>query len=140
MAKADFGPSWDRANDAWRWFRRTPLALQCLTYALASLCAVMTLTALLSLGGTKAPGGASLLGVTPSSASRFRLHTDLGRLRSAPSAQTRQSDLFISVKTSKQFHKSRLEVILDTWFTLARSETWFFTDDPDDDIDARTSE
>ncbi len=28
-------------------------------------------------------------------------------------------DIFISVKTSKKFHESRLKVILDTWFHLA---------------------
>jgi len=28
-------------------------------------------------------------------------------------------DVFISVKTSKKFHSSRLKVILDTWFNLA---------------------
>jgi len=28
-------------------------------------------------------------------------------------------DIFISVKTSKKFHSSRLKIILETWFNLA---------------------
>jgi hypothetical protein len=28
-------------------------------------------------------------------------------------------DVFVSVKTSKKFHQTRLKVILDTWFNLA---------------------
>ena len=28
-------------------------------------------------------------------------------------------DVFISVKTSKKFHSTRLKIILDTWFNLA---------------------
>ena len=42
-----------------------------------------------------------------------------------------QDHIFISVKTSKQFHESRLGVILKTWFQLARSNTFFFTDSED---------
>ena len=50
-----------------------------------------------------------------------------------------QEDLFISVKTTKKFHKSRLDVVVDTWFQLARDETWFFTDGADPDLDSRTN-
>ena len=42
-----------------------------------------------------------------------------------------QDDIFISVKTSAQFHGSRLRVILGTWFQLARRNTFFFTDQED---------
>ena len=45
--------------------------------------------------------------------------------------ETSLSDIFISVKTSKKFHKSRLGVLLATWFTQARSSTFFFTDEAD---------
>ncbi|XP_064477940.1 fringe glycosyltransferase-like [Ornithodoros turicata] len=41
---------------------------------------------------------------------------------------TRLEDLFLSVKTTRAFHHSRLDVILKTWFALARDQTYFFTD------------
>lgn len=31
-------------------------------------------------------------------------------------------DVFISVKTTKNFHATRLDVIIKTWFTLAREQ------------------
>ncbi len=46
------------------------------------------------------------------------------------------SDVFISVKTTRSYHKSRLQTILATWFTLARKETWFFTDHDDPQVDS----
>ena len=52
--------------------------------------------------------------------------------------QTRQHDIFISVKTTKKFHRSRLDVILDTWFQLAPRETWFFTDGHDKEVSEKT--
>jgi len=41
-----------------------------------------------------------------------------------PSIQllTSLSDVFISVKTTSNYHKSRLDVILKTWFSLAKEE------------------
>ena len=50
-----------------------------------------------------------------------------------------QEDIFISVKTSAQFHASRLQVILATWFQLARRNTFFFTDQADAETSALTS-
>lgn len=35
---------------------------------------------------------------------------------------TSLDDLFISVKTTKSFHQSRLNIILKTWFVLAREQ------------------
>lgn len=35
---------------------------------------------------------------------------------------TSLSDVFISVKTTSSFHRSRLDVILKTWFSLAKEE------------------
>ena len=43
-----------------------------------------------------------------------------------PKPHTTLSDIFISVKTTKNFHQSRLDVILKTWFTLARDEVGLF--------------
>ena len=51
---------------------------------------------------------------------------------SSPSASsTTLSDVFISVKTTGRFHRSRLGPVLDTWFPMARKQTWFFTDEED---------
>lgn len=36
--------------------------------------------------------------------------------------QTSLDDVFISVKTTKNFHATRLDVIIKTWFTLAREQ------------------
>ena len=36
------------------------------------------------------------------------------------------NDVFISVKTSKKFHQTRLKVILDTWFNLAPNKVRHF--------------
>ncbi|XP_059480557.1 fringe glycosyltransferase [Neocloeon triangulifer] len=49
------------------------------------------------------------------------------------------SDVFISVKTTSNYHKSRLDVLLKTWFTLAREETWFFSDSHDPEYQERTN-
>ncbi|CAG0883739.1 unnamed protein product [Darwinula stevensoni] len=37
-------------------------------------------------------------------------------------------DVFISVKTTAGFHRTRLDVVLKTWFTMAKDQTWIFTD------------
>lgn len=40
-------------------------------------------------------------------------------------------DVYISVKTTRKYHHTRLPVILNTWFQLAKDQTWFFTDTDD---------
>jgi len=47
-------------------------------------------------------------------------------------------DIFISVKTTGKYHKSRLTPILDTWFSLAPSSTWIFSDTSDSEVTRRT--
>ena len=49
-----------------------------------------------------------------------------------------QDDIFISVKTSAQFHQTRLAVILKTWFQLSKRNVWFFTDAEDTDTSEAT--
>ena len=59
-----------------------------------------------------------------------RLLARLGRgslVLEAP--ETGLSDIFISVKTSRKFHKTRLGVVLGTWWQQARDNTYFFTDE-----------
>ena len=43
--------------------------------------------------------------------------------------ETGLSDMFISVKTSRKFHETRLGVVLGTWWQQARDSTYFFTDE-----------
>ncbi|KFM78876.1 Fringe glycosyltransferase, partial [Stegodyphus mimosarum] len=43
-------------------------------------------------------------------------------VKDALSHSTTLNDLFLSVKTTKVFHQSRLNIILRTWFVLARDQ------------------
>ncbi|XP_021921942.1 fringe glycosyltransferase [Zootermopsis nevadensis] len=52
---------------------------------------------------------------------------------------TQLTDLFISVKTTHNYHKWRLPVILKTWFQLAKDQTWFFTDSNDSEYQEKTN-
>lgn len=54
-------------------------------------------------------------------------------------AGTRLSDVFISVKTTRNYHKWRLPIILKTWFQLAKDQTWFFTDSDDSEYQQKTN-
>ncbi|NWS79696.1 MFNG acetylglucosaminyltransferase, partial [Toxostoma redivivum] len=40
-------------------------------------------------------------------------------------------DVFIAVKTTKRFHQSRVELLLDTWISQASEQTYIFTDEED---------
>lgn len=51
---------------------------------------------------------------------------------------TTLDDIFISIKTTKAFHKTRLDLVLKTWFSLAREQTWFFTDTDDAEYQHKT--
>lgn len=42
--------------------------------------------------------------------------------------KTVQSDIFISVKTTKSNRMNRLQLLMDTWISLAGDETYIFTD------------
>ncbi|XP_004589586.2 beta-1,3-N-acetylglucosaminyltransferase manic fringe [Ochotona princeps] len=59
---------------------------------------------------------------------------------SAPSPGTSDlqlRDVFIAVKTTQAFHRSRLELLLDTWVSRTRQQTFVFTDSPDEDLQER---
>ncbi|KAM4881743.1 beta-1,3-N-acetylglucosaminyltransferase manic fringe [Thomomys bottae] len=49
----------------------------------------------------------------------------------------RLQDIFIGVKTTRAFHRSRLDLLLDTWVSRARPQTFVFTDSPDDSLHSR---
>ena len=48
--------------------------------------------------------------------------SDKHRTPSENERQTELSDIFISVKTTQKYHRSRLQVLLDTWVPLARKQ------------------
>ncbi|CAB3219935.1 unnamed protein product [Arctia plantaginis] len=48
-------------------------------------------------------------------------------------------DIFISVKTSKNLATTRLPIILETWFQLAKEQTWFFTDEDNMELQKQTN-
>lgn len=56
-----------------------------------------------------------------------------------PLVPTTLDDIFISIKTTKSYHRWRLPVILKTWFQLAKKQTWFFTDSDDPEFQKRTN-
>ncbi|XP_075072885.1 beta-1,3-N-acetylglucosaminyltransferase radical fringe isoform X2 [Mixophyes fleayi] len=43
-------------------------------------------------------------------------------------------DLFIAVKTTKKYHRSRLDLLLQTWISQAKSQTFIFTDWEDKEL------
>ncbi|XP_072889638.1 beta-1,3-N-acetylglucosaminyltransferase lunatic fringe-like [Hemitrygon akajei] len=47
-------------------------------------------------------------------------------------------DIFIAIKTTHKFHKSRLEVLLQTWISRAWKQTYIFTDGDDEELKIRT--
>ncbi|KYO36365.1 beta-1,3-N-acetylglucosaminyltransferase manic fringe isoform B [Alligator mississippiensis] len=46
-------------------------------------------------------------------------------------------EVFIAVKTTKKFHQSRMELLLDTWISRAREQTYVFTDEEDEALQKR---
>ncbi|XP_029060898.1 beta-1,3-N-acetylglucosaminyltransferase manic fringe isoform X1 [Monodon monoceros] len=46
-------------------------------------------------------------------------------------------DVFIAVKTTRAFHRSRLELLLDTWVSRTREQTFIFTDSLDEGLQER---
>ncbi|XP_030068378.1 beta-1,3-N-acetylglucosaminyltransferase lunatic fringe [Microcaecilia unicolor] len=81
-----------------------------------------------------------------STLSRVRRETGLQE-SSAPAGQGTQKppaeeiaarDVFIAVKTTKKFHRSRLDLLLDTWISRNKEETFIFTDGEDEELKKRT--
>ncbi|KAM5289132.1 beta-1,3-N-acetylglucosaminyltransferase manic fringe [Ctenodactylus gundi] len=49
----------------------------------------------------------------------------------------RLCDIFIAVKTTRAFHRSRLDLLLDTWISRTRQQTFVFTDSWDEGLQER---
>ncbi|CAL9699626.1 unnamed protein product [Knipowitschia caucasica] len=47
-------------------------------------------------------------------------------------------DVFIAVKTTRKYHKSRLELLIQTWVSQAKRQTYIFTDGEDRDLQLKT--
>ncbi|XP_076005763.1 beta-1,3-N-acetylglucosaminyltransferase radical fringe [Genypterus blacodes] len=47
-------------------------------------------------------------------------------------------DIFIAVKTTKKYHKSRLALLFQTWISKAKEQTYIFTDGEDKELRHRT--
>ncbi|XP_038618773.1 beta-1,3-N-acetylglucosaminyltransferase lunatic fringe [Tachyglossus aculeatus] len=47
-------------------------------------------------------------------------------------------DVFIAVKTTKKFHKARLDLLLDTWISRHKDVTFIFTDGEDEELKKHT--
>lgn len=51
-----------------------------------------------------------------------------------PAEDISADDIFIAVKTTKKFHQSRLNLLLDTWISRNIPQTYIFTDGEDEDL------
>ncbi|XP_071963901.1 beta-1,3-N-acetylglucosaminyltransferase manic fringe-like [Antedon mediterranea] len=48
-------------------------------------------------------------------------------------------DIYLAVKTTQKFHRSRLQVLLDTWVSVAPQQVYFFTDADDEEFQKKTN-
>ncbi|XP_051243168.1 beta-1,3-N-acetylglucosaminyltransferase lunatic fringe [Dicentrarchus labrax] len=51
-----------------------------------------------------------------------------------PAEDINANDIFIAVKTTKKFHQSRLNLLLDTWISRNMQQTYIFTDGEDEEL------
>ncbi|KAM8960330.1 beta-1,3-N-acetylglucosaminyltransferase lunatic fringe isoform 2-T2 [Pelodytes ibericus] len=47
-------------------------------------------------------------------------------------------DVFIAVKTTKKFHRSRMDLLMDTWISRNKEQTFIFTDGEDEELQKKT--
>uniref|UniRef100_UPI00358E74F4 beta-1,3-N-acetylglucosaminyltransferase radical fringe-like n=1 Tax=Myxine glutinosa TaxID=7769 RepID=UPI00358E74F4 len=52
--------------------------------------------------------------------------------RTQPRYSLGESDLFVAVKTTRKYHRSRLDLLLRTWISRSREQTYVFTDSEDE--------
>ncbi|XP_026181132.1 beta-1,3-N-acetylglucosaminyltransferase lunatic fringe [Mastacembelus armatus] len=55
-----------------------------------------------------------------------------------PAEDISADDIFIAVKTTKKFHQSRLNLLLDTWISRNMQQTYIFTDGEDEELKKKT--
>ncbi|XP_051968791.1 beta-1,3-N-acetylglucosaminyltransferase radical fringe-like [Xyrauchen texanus] len=62
-------------------------------------------------------------------------HADPSGSRSKDSLDSR--DIFIAIKTTRKYHKSRLQLLSQTWVSKAKEQTFIFTDGEDKELRQR---
>jgi len=67
----------------------------------------------------------------------IRYHASISKPKNAKD-NTDLPDLLITVKTTKKNHKTRLKSIINTWFKLVSSITYFITDEEDTNFSNKT--
>uniref|UniRef100_A0A8C5WL31 O-fucosylpeptide 3-beta-N-acetylglucosaminyltransferase n=1 Tax=Leptobrachium leishanense TaxID=445787 RepID=A0A8C5WL31_9ANUR len=56
-----------------------------------------------------------------------------------PVEEITPKDVFIAVKTTKKFHRSRMDLLMDTWISRNKEQTFIFTDGEDEELQKRTA-
>ncbi|XP_035695082.1 beta-1,3-N-acetylglucosaminyltransferase lunatic fringe-like [Branchiostoma floridae] len=51
--------------------------------------------------------------------------------------KTELHDIFIGVKTTEKYHRHRMDLLMDTWVSLAKDQTFVFTDSDDEQLRSR---
>lgn len=55
-----------------------------------------------------------------------------------PAEEITANDVFIAVKTTKKFHRSRMDLLMDTWISRSKEQTHIFTDGEDEELQQKT--
>lgn len=55
-----------------------------------------------------------------------------------PAEDIAANDVFIAVKTTKKFHRSRMDLLMDTWISRSKEQTYIFTDGEDEELQQKT--
>ncbi|XP_018410945.1 PREDICTED: beta-1,3-N-acetylglucosaminyltransferase lunatic fringe [Nanorana parkeri] len=56
----------------------------------------------------------------------------------SPVEEIAAKDVFIAVKTTKKFHRSRMDMLMDTWISRNKEQTFIFTDGEDEELQKKT--
>ncbi|XP_036816627.1 beta-1,3-N-acetylglucosaminyltransferase radical fringe isoform X2 [Oncorhynchus mykiss] len=64
----------------------------------------------------------------------------MGAGGSRPRNPLELKDIFIAVKTTRKYHKSRLDLLFQTWVSKAKEQTFIFTDGEDQELRRRAGD
>ncbi|XP_078257237.1 beta-1,3-N-acetylglucosaminyltransferase radical fringe isoform X2 [Rhinoraja longicauda] len=85
----------------------------------------------------KEPPWRERAGVTPEEEAALLLwDTPLHRPGSGKHS-VKLGDIFIAVKTTRKYHKARLDLLFQTWISLVQNQTFIFTDGEDKELRAK---
>ncbi|XP_054460019.1 beta-1,3-N-acetylglucosaminyltransferase manic fringe [Anoplopoma fimbria] len=56
------------------------------------------------------------------------------RATGVPQPPLKLEDIYVAVKTTGRFHRTRLELLLETWISRTKAHTFIFTDTEDEDL------